>query len=116
MKHLEHKIQSSFFQWIYWKRRDLHPYIFAIPNGELRSKAVAIRLKKEGLKAGVSDIFLAKPTNKYHGLWMEFKAAKNKLSPVQEEFMNNMLSQGYECAVVRSLEEALIVLEKYLNG
>ena len=35
--------------------------LFAIPNGGLRNRATAARLRAEGVKRGVSDLFLRWP-------------------------------------------------------
>jgi len=115
MKCTEHQIQSSFFQWIRIARKDLEPYIFAIPNGGLRSKWAGAKLKREGLKPGVFDIFIAIPNARWHGLWLEFKAGKNKLTDNQIIFMNNMVKNNYECAVCYSFEAAKAFLEIYLG-
>lgn len=117
MKSLEHQIQSSFFNYIDYK----YPYlrksisIFAIPNGGARSLATGRMLKAEGVSKGVFDVFCAVPNKKFHGLWIEFKAKKNKLTEEQKEFMRYRISDGYECKVCYSLENAIECLKDYLN-
>ena len=56
MKDLEHQEQKTLIKWCEYKG---HPYnlIFAIPNGGQRHKAVAAKLKAEGVKSGVPDLF-----------------------------------------------------------
>ena len=131
MKQLEHQIQSSFFGWLKYHPK-LNPFIFAIPNGGFIGEVIGKKengkplygkhwitlhkRQKEGLKAGVCDIFCAIPSNGKHGLFIEFKAGKNKPSPEQIEFINNMISQGYECIVCYTLEQAIDCLNKYLTG
>ena len=115
MKCLEHQIQSLFFNWIRWQRKDLEPFIFAIPNGGWRHPAVARKLKEEGVKAGVFDVFVAIPNHSHAGLWIEMKAGKNKLTEAQEVFMRNMLINNYDCVICYSLEEAQQALKDYLG-
>jgi hypothetical protein len=59
----------------------LDEYLIHIPNGGYRHPLEALKLKKMGVKAGVSDLFLAYPNPNYHGLWIELKSEKGKISP-----------------------------------
>jgi len=62
----EHKLQVAICKYL-----DLCGYeFFAIPNGGLRNIKVAAKLKQEGVKAGVADLFVALSNGKYHGLFM----------------------------------------------
>jgi hypothetical protein len=56
----EHEEQVALFEWAAWnssKYKELE-LMFAIPNGGQRHVVVARKLKDEGVKAGVPDIFL----------------------------------------------------------
>lgn len=53
-------------------------WLFAIPNGGSRDIREAVRLKRQGVKAGVSDMFLPIPNSMYHGLFIELKVGKTK--------------------------------------
>src|SRR4051812_1185087 len=90
-------------------------FFFAIPNGGLRSKATAIGLFKEGVKRGVLDTFLPVPRGESHGLWIEFKAGKNKLTPEQVEWQQFLEAQGYLVHVVYEWTEAARITAKYLG-
>ena len=50
--------------------------LFHIPNGGYRNKITAARMAREGVKAGVPDLFL--PVSRYgkHGLFIEMKRKK----------------------------------------
>jgi hypothetical protein len=89
--------------------------MFAIPNGGLRDKRNAVNLKREGVKAGVPDIFLPVPSGSYHGLFVEMKWSKNKPSESQLEFIESATGQGYKCVIAYSAEEALSEIDKYLG-
>lgn len=113
----EHQIQSAFFSQI---RIDAHfknfyPLIFAIPNAAKRSYALARYMQAEGLTPGVPDVFVAIPKGIYHGLFIEFKAGKNKLSESQERFIENARVKGYRVLVCYSCEEAIDRLRNYLT-
>jgi hypothetical protein len=116
MKQTEHQIQSSFFEWLRYKYPQFIDTmsIFAIPNGGKRHVVTAIKLKKEGVQSGVWDVFCAIPHAGKHGLFLEFKAGKNKLTDNQNIFMNNRLMSGYACEIVYSLDEAIVALNNYL--
>ena len=87
-----------------------------IPNGGWRSKTEAVRLKKIGVKPGVSDLFLPAPVGKYHGLWVEMKRQKGgKLSPAQKDWIDRMNRKGYLAVRADGAEEACEVIYKYLT-
>lgn len=91
--------------------------IFHIGNGGLRSKSEAVRLKKIGVKPGVSDLFLPAPVGKYHGLWVEMKRQKGgKLSPDQKDWIDRMNRKGYLAVRADGAEEACEIIYKYLTG
>ena len=87
----EHAEQSALFAWI--AQQTDYPELklaFAIPNGGLRDKVTAARLKAEGAKAGVWDIFLPVPRGRWHGLFIEMKVGRNKLTRAQVDFMEDI--------------------------
>lgn len=87
-----------------------------IPNGGLRSKATAVRLKMEGVKAGVPDICLPVPRGNSHGLYIELKVGKNKTSKNQNNWIDALRIQGYQVDVCYGWEEASEVIANYLKG
>lgn len=91
---------------------DLHHFA----NERKCSIQEGVILKRMGVKKGVADFFLALPINKYHGLWMELKTGKNKLSAEQIKFLERKKIRKYMTATVRGLEEAIEIIEIYLNS
>lgn len=112
-KLLEHHIQAQIIEWSKYKQ-DIGPYLIHIPNGGYRKPSEAAKFKRMGVLAGVSDLFLAKPSKRAHGLWMELKRPGNKLTKAQEEWFSLMLNQGYEAKTVHSLDDASRIIQKYL--
>ncbi|MBU0991826.1 MAG: VRR-NUC domain-containing protein, partial [Proteobacteria bacterium] len=47
--------------------------LYAIPNGGQRHKAIAQKLKMEGVKKGVPDLCLPVAKKPYNGLYIEMK-------------------------------------------
>jgi hypothetical protein len=118
MRHLEHEHQKALFIW--WEleagRRGINPRLmWATPNGGFRHIGTARRLKAEGVKAGVPDVFLAIPSKGYHGLFIELKAPKGRVSPEQGEMVSILLLSGYQCRVCYGWDDARGVIENYLG-
>lgn len=92
-------------------------WLFAIPNGGKRGKAEAGKLKAEGVKKGVADLLLPSPdpTTGAAGLFIEMKYDKNKPSPDQIEFLDDMRTVGYKVAVCWSMGAAWNAICEYLN-
>jgi hypothetical protein len=89
--------------------------LFAIPNGGERHIAVAARLKAEGVKAGVPDLFLPVARGGCHGLWIEMKVGRNRLTANQLAWVERLRGQGYRVEVCYGYEAALAVLLEYLQ-
>jgi hypothetical protein len=114
----EHGEQCAVIQWA-WMQSGKWPalrFLFAIPNGGMRHPAIAKKLKAEGVKAGVSDLFLAYPAGGYCGLWIEMKVGKNKPTPEQEAWVNDMNANGYSAWICYGADEAIEVLTNYVQG
>ena len=113
----EHAEQSKFFAIL---RRLKHPaarWAFAIPNGFLRTSSMRIRAWREGVTAGVSDVFVPFPSpSGLHGLFLEFKKPGGRQSDAQKAFLAEMRLRGYGADVVFSCEEALKAVQNYLRS
>ena len=90
--------------------------LFAVPNGGQRHPAVAAKLRAEGVRAGVPDLFLPVVRGGAPGLWIELKYGKNGLSEHQQEWAERLRAQGYRVEVCRSAESALAALLAYLES
>ena len=90
-------------------------WLHAIPNGGQRNVVVASKLKREGVKSGIFDLFLPSAREPYHGLYIEMKFGKNKLTKSQEAFEEFASRQVYKMVVAYSWEEAAEAIEKYLK-
>lgn len=111
----EAEIQSDFFSQV----KLFFPQIpdkllFAVPNGGSRNKLEAINLKRQGVKAGVSDVILLIPKGGFASLCMEFKTKTGKQSPEQKEFQIQAENCGNKYVIVRSVKEAIEEMKKYL--
>lgn len=112
----EHDEQSALIAWARLSET-AHPelrLLIAIPNGGARMAVTGARLKAEGVRPGVPDLFFAHPSrNGYHGLWIEMKrAGSGRVSPEQRSFLSDVRAAGY-CAVIAYtwLEAARIICQ-----
>ena len=115
MKNNEHLAQSLLIKWFRLQYPLLAKCLFAIPNGGVRHIGTAIKLKSEGVTAGVSDLFLMIPSNGKHGLFIEMKKKDGKLQQNQAEFLNLAESMGYGAEVAYGFEDGVEKVKKYLQ-
>jgi hypothetical protein len=119
MKTLEHDEQVNLMKWWSLSCRSFgvdERLLFAIPNGGERNVIVAARLKAEGVRAGVPDLFLAHPNNEYHGLFIEMKKAKGGIvSDNQKCYLDLLKANGYRAEVCHGWIQAKQIIEDYLK-
>lgn len=100
-------------------------YLYAAVNGAKlpyrrnewgqRYSKEAERLKAEGLRPGIPDLFLPAARQHYHGLYIEMKFGDNTTSPDQDEVIEYLRRAGYKVEVCYSADEAIQALEDYLG-
>lgn len=128
----EHDEQVALFQFLK-TIESKHPaiqYIYAIPNGGLRRKGVAGKLKAEGVKSGVLDVHVpssgvdltwengavvADKIETYHGLWIEMKFGRNTLSDNQKWFKAGMEELGHKVVICYNWRDAANEIMRYLG-
>lgn len=117
MKKSEHTEQVALFNWTKYQLKKYQELelLHAIPNGGLRHPRVAKKLKAEGVKSGVPDLFLPVPKNNYYGLYIEMKFNKNKTTKNQDWWLSKLTEQGFLCKVCYGFEEAKNIILTYLR-
>jgi hypothetical protein len=91
--------------------------VFAIPNGGGRKITEAVRLKAEGVLAGVPDLFIAAPVGEYHGLFIEMKRkTKSRVSDVQKGMLSDLGDRLYRTHVAYGCDDAWSFFQDYVNG
>ena len=129
----EHDEQKALFRFLRTMRGQypILRWIHAIPNGGLRKKGEAGKMKAEGVEAGVLDIFVPVPRMvpkkgisgglkvvgkvQAHGLYVEMKWEKNTLTPNQDEFADYANHQGYEVRICYNWRDAANEIFDYLD-
>lgn len=109
----EHTSQAQFVA----IARERHPgvVIAAVPNGGLRDKRTAARLKAEGVLAGYPDLIVDEARAPYHGLRIEFKRERGgRVTKAQREVHERLEARGYRVVVAEGLEAGLEALDRYL--
>lgn len=98
-------------------------FIFAIPNGGKRDKITAGKLKAEGVKPGVPDIFVPITTPQFAGMFIEMKRTKSAgkakgvvAKDTQTPYHSYLVAAPYAVAVCYTWREAVTALQTYLNG
>lgn len=103
----EHVEQREFVMWF---RQTFAPVrIYAIPNGGKRGKAEALRLKVEGVTAGVPDLHVPE-----WNLWIEMKRQKGgTLSAEQKDWRDYLTTIGHTWIRANGRDDAVRQIEDF---
>jgi len=109
--------QAAVFEWAQLMEHqipELH-LLHHIPNGGFRPIMTAAKLKAQGVKPGVPDLFLPVARGGFHGLYIEMKRRKGgKVSDHQQDWLTELNYQHYRAEVAHGSEEACDIIYKYL--
>ncbi len=97
--------------------RSFYPWalVFAVPNGGKRGKREAVRLKDEGVLAGIPDLVVAEPRGRYHGLYIEMKRRKGgRVTEEQRDKIRKLRRRGYKVLVGHGVDDVWPAVEAYL--
>lgn len=91
-------------------------WLHAIPNGGYRDPVTAARMKAEGVKSGVADVFLPVARHGMHGLYIEMKKpGKGRSSEEQKEFAAFCIENGFCYRICDTWREAANTVQSYLT-
>lgn len=108
----ENTIHKTVMEWVRLHPR-LRGLVIHFPNEGRRTKRYGKLLNDMGMRAGVSDLFIAMGRHGYLGAWIELKSAGGKVSDEQHRFLYDMRQQSYFTVVCWSIEEAVRVISWY---
>jgi hypothetical protein len=117
-RYLENREQMALFTWLRTVRYQGQPlthYAWHTPNGGLRNAREAARLKALGVKAGVPDVSLTIAAQGFHGLYIELKAGKGRVTDEQKTVCEMLIEQGYCVLVAYSWHDAAGFIVDYLD-
>ena len=121
MKHIESAHQAQVTEWSRWaykanpSRYPMLNMLHCSLNGVKLSGTQAKVAKGQGMLSGVPDLFLPVPKNGYHGLFIEMKSEKGRVTENQHWFLSNADSLGYKTVVCYSAKEAISAIEPYYS-
>lgn len=116
MKATEHQEQCAVIRWFDLQYPKFKGRLFAVPNGGQRHPAVAAKLKAEGVRAGVPDLWLPVPRHGKNGLIIELKAAKGRPTGLQLDWLDFLGGQGYMAVMCVGADAAIETIKGYLHG
>lgn len=123
----ESQIQCAIFEWARItdvnigkvNKAKIGDYLIKNANEGKRSFFIGKKMKKEGLTAGVLDLFFAfpvrNPFKNSPGAWIEVKSINGKLSKAQEIWIERMKYIGYPVYIVKSVDEGIQAIKDYLG-
>lgn len=114
----EHDIQRTIVDWVRFVAEKTWldaKWIHSIPNGGKRNAVVGRRLKLEGTKKGLLDLFVPCPRAWFAGLYIEVKQGNRLMTAEQEDFAEYARRHGYLVAEVREVLDAIELLKGYLS-
>ena len=119
----EYDHQCAVVSWFKRQYPEYRECIFAIPNGSFlsgdkvkRGKQMN-RLKKEGLKVGVSDLFIAVPLRGFHGMFIEMKDEGKtacSVSESQKRHISVMKAMKYKAGWCAGFDSAREFINDYM--
>jgi VRR-NUC domain len=115
----EDREQMALVQWFRLAYPRQSDYLLHVPNGGLRGKREAGRLKAMGVSAGFPDLLLLLPSGHYHGLAVEMKPTGSTWCSVRTEqrlWLARLAGQGYRAEVAYGFDQGREILENYVSG
>lgn len=113
----ESEDQIALIAWFdLWATPDLKGRLFAVPNGGMRNKVTAAKLKREGVRPGVPDLMLLTPRKGFAGLVIEMKREKgSSLSREQAEWLDWLGKQNFMTVICKGFQPAVDTIVSYLR-
>jgi hypothetical protein len=113
----EEEDQIALIEWFdWWATPDLKGRLFAVPNGGLRNKVVAAKLKRQGVRTGVPDLMLLTPRHGFAGLVIEMKReVGGRMTADQADWLDWLAQQNYMTVVCKGFQPAVDTVVDYLK-
>ena len=116
MKHSESDLQQACIKWFDYQYPRFKEMLFAVPNGGNRNLREAARLKKEGVRCGISDLILLISNLSYNCLCIEIKTEKGRQSESQKYWQNLTIMYQNKYIIIRSFDEFKKEIEDYFKS
>lgn len=109
----EHDLQKAFFKWLAVANIPGAEMMHANPNGGHRHPAVAAKLKAEGVKPGVPDVYWPMARGGFIGLAIEFKNGEGNPSKEQKQRITRLQEEGWCVVLCWSWQAAAATVKGY---
>lgn len=127
MKFEEFGIQASFCDYLRLAHPDLLFMSDTIGNVKLNGSQASRNSRIQCQKFKCPDVIIFEPTEKFKGLFLEFKKStpfkkdgvtllSNEHVKAQQKSINDLKERGYYACFVWSKDMAIEILEKYLDN
>ena len=117
-KKLEDELQIASMRYIryqYPSAISFHVRNEGISGTKLQRMVYGAKSKKLGVLSGVSDIIILEPKGVFHGLMIELKSKKGRVSETQKLFMQRCEDKNYKTHVCNSLDQVIAAVDLYMN-
>lgn len=111
----EDKLQYECIKWANDNLPKTRILLYHVPNGGYRTKKEGAKFAAIGVKPGVADLHLDVPNGMYHGLKMELKTEKGKLSASQEKYRDEVTAAGYKYVLIKTVDQFKHEMFDYLK-
>lgn len=116
----EDALQESCVKWfrLQYKNSLLSsfPAGFVFGGDKIKRMLTALRMKRMGYTNGIPDLFIMTSKGGYHGMFIELKTERGKLSEEQKEILSKLTVEGFYCVVIRSIGDFINQVNQYMNG
>jgi len=89
--------------------------LFAVPNGGNRNMLEALKMKREGIYPGISDLILLVSRKDCNTLCIEMKTERGKQSAEQKSWQEYAEKHGNKYIICRTLEQFIFEINNYLQ-
>lgn len=113
VKFSESDLQKACVSWFKTK----HPNIYTISSylqGNINGFAASQEANSMGYQAGCPDLFIVYPSKGYHGLFIEFKSSKGKLTPLQKLWRDELIELGYKWDMINNSQDFINLINGYI--
>lgn len=115
MRHLEDQLQKSCIRYFDYKYPQLRNRLHHSPNGGKRNRIEAAKFKAMGTRAGFPDLILLHPNKFYPFMGIELKTKTGTQSEYQKGYQRTFEEIGARYVVVRSLDDFINEINRYLE-
>lgn len=107
MDQIEDKIQADCVKWFRNNFLKYRRQLFAVPNGGLRDKRTAQKLKQTGTVPGIPDLIFV---NNKKTVFLELKTKTGSTSTNQKLIHSTYKNEGFPVYIVRSIEQFQMIM------